>query len=74
MWQLPYDNIPDTIKSSYNIINRYYGENNLKHHIANVNKKLLKRNIVFQRPRIWKISKNDIKIKKSIFSALEKDS
>ena len=82
MWQLTYDNIPDTIKSSFNIRNREYGENNLKNHIPKINLKLLKRNIVYPGPRIWSSLKNDIKIKKSIFSfkkalkneLLEKDS
>ena len=82
MWQLTYDNIPDTIKSSFNIRNRDYGEHNLKYHIPNINLELLKRNIVYQGPRIWNSLKNDIKIKMSIFSfkkalknkLLEKDS
>ena len=82
MWQLTYDNIPDTIKSSFNIRNREYGENNLKYHVPNINLELLKRNIVYQGPRIWNSLKNDIKIKMSIFSfkkalknkLLEKDS
>ena len=82
MWQLTYDNIPDTIKSSFSIRNRDYGEHNLKYHIPNINLELLKRNIVYQGPRIWNSLKNDIKIKMSIFSfkkalknkLLEKDS
>ena len=31
MWQLTYDNIPDTIKSSFDIRNTEYGESNLKY-------------------------------------------
>ena len=46
MWQLTYDNILDTIKSSFNIRNRDYRENNLIYHITNINLDLLKRNIV----------------------------
>ena len=53
MWQLTYENIPDTIKSSFNIRNREYRENNLKYHVPNINLELLKRNIVHQGPRIW---------------------
>ena len=68
MWQLTYDNIADKIKSSFNIRNREYEENNLKYHIHNINLELLKRNIVYQGPRIWNSLKSDIKIKKSIFS------
>ena len=68
MWQLTYDNIPHTMKSSFNIRSREYGENNLKNHIPKINLKLLKRNIVYPGPRIWSSLKNDIKIKKSIFS------
>ena len=68
MWQLTYDNITDTIKSSFNIRNREYEENNLKYHIPNINLKLLKRNIVYQGPRTWNRLKSDIKIKRSIFS------
>ena len=68
MWQLTYDNIPDTIKSSFSIRNRDYGAHNLKYHIPNINLELLKRNIVYQGPRIWNSLKNDIKIKESIFS------
>ena len=68
MWQLTYDNITDTIKSSFNIRNREYEENNLKHHIPNISLKLLKRNIVYQGPRTWNSLKSDIKIKSSIFS------
>ena len=45
-----------------------YRENNLKYHIPNINLALLKRNIVYQGPRIWNSLKNDIKIKESIFS------
>ena len=82
MWQLTYKNIPDTIKSSFNFRNREYGGNNLKYHVPNINLELLKRNIVYQGPRIWNRLKNDIKNKKSIFSfkkalkneLLEKDS
>ena len=82
MQQLTYDNIPDTIRSSFNIRNREYGENNLKYHISNINLELLKRNIVYQGPKIWNSLKNDIKIEKTIFSfkkplkneLLEKDS
>ena len=68
MWQLTYDNITDTIKSSFNIRNRECEENNLKHHIPNISLKLLKRNIVYQGPRTWNSLKSDIKIKSSIFS------
>ena len=68
MWQLTYDNITDTIKSSFNIRNREYEENNLKHHIPNISLSLLKRNIVYQGPRTWNSLKSDIKIKSSIFS------
>ena len=50
MWQLTYGNIPDTIKSCFNIRNREYGGNNLKYHIPNINLELLKRNIVYQGP------------------------
>ena len=82
MWQLTYDNIPDTIKSSFSIRNREYGERDLKYHIPNINLELLKRKIVYQGPRIWNSLKNDIKIKNSIFNfktalrneLLEKDS
>ena len=82
MWQLTYDNIPDTIKSSFNIRNRDYGVNNRKYHIPNISSEILKRNIVYQGPKIWNNLKNDIKIKKSTFSfkktlkkkLLEKDS
>ena len=65
------DNIPDTIKSSFNIRNREYGENNLKYHICNINLELFKRNVKYQGPlytKIWNSLKNDIKIKKTIFS------
>ena len=68
MWQLTYDNIPDTIKSSFNIRNRDCGENNCKYHIPNISSELLKRNIVYQGPKIWNNLKNDIKTKKSILS------
>ena len=82
MWQLIYDSISDTIKSSLNIRNRDYGENNPKYHIPNISSELLKRNIVYQGPKIWNSLKNDIKFQKSIFSfkktfkkqLLEKDS
>ena len=68
MWQLTYENIPHTIKSSFNIRNRERGENNLKYHVPNINLEFLKRNIVYQGPRICNSLKNDIKIKTSIFS------
>ena len=68
MWQLTYDNIPDTIKSSFNIRNRDYGVNNRKYHIPNISSEILKRNIVYQGPKIWNNLKNDIKTKKSILS------
>ena len=82
MWQLTYDNIPDTIKSSLNIRNRDYGVNNRKYHIPNISSEILKRNIVYQGPKIWNNLKNDIKTKNSILSfkntlkkkLLEKDS
>ena len=50
MWQLTYDNIPDTSKCSLSIRNRDYGENNLKYHIPNINLELIKRNILYQGP------------------------
>ena len=67
--------LPSTLETEY-------GENNLKYHISNINLELLKRNIVYQGPKIWNSLKNDIKIKKTIFSfkkplkneLLEKDS
>ena len=72
MWQLTYYNIPDTIKSSFNIRNRAYEESNLKHHIPNINLELRKkhgeRSIAYQGPRMRNSLKNDIKITKSIFS------
>ena len=79
---ITYDNIPDTIKSAFNIRKRDYKENNLKDHIPNINLELLKRNIEYQGPKIWNSLKNDIKIQITIFSfkktlkneLLEKDS
>ena len=68
MWQLLYDNTPDTIKSSFNIRHRYYEENNPKYHIPNISSELLKKNTVYQGSKIWNSLKYDIKIKKSIFS------
>ena len=46
MWQLTYDNIPDTIKSSFNIRNRDYGVNNRKYHIPNISSEILKRHCI----------------------------
>ena len=36
--------------------------------IPNISSELLKRKIVYQGPKIWNSLKNDIKIKKTIFS------
>ena len=68
MWQLTYNNIPDTIKTAFKTRNRDYGENNLKYHLPNINSELLKRNIIYQGPKIWNSLKNNIKNKKSIYS------
>ena len=38
---MTYDNIPDTIESSFNIRNRDYREYNPKYHIPNVSSELL---------------------------------
>ena len=51
-----------------NIRKKDYREKNLKYHIPNINLELLKRNIVYQVPKIWNSLKNNIKIKKIIFS------
>ena len=63
LWEItiPKLNLPSTLETEYR-------ENNLKYHIPNINFALLKRNIVYQGPRIWNNLKNDIKIKKNIFS------
>ena len=63
MWQLTYDNIPDIIKSSLNITNRDYGVNNCKYHIPNIISEILKRNIVYQGPKIWNNLKMTSKLK-----------
>ena len=68
MWQLTYNNIPDTIKTAFKTRNRDYGENNLKYHLPNINSELLKRNVIYQGPKIWNSLKNNIKNKKSIYS------
>ena len=46
MWQLTYNNMPDTIKTAFKTRNRDYGENNLKYHLPNINSEPLKRNII----------------------------
>ena len=68
MWQLTYNNIPDTIKTAFKTRNRDYGENNLKYHLPNINSELLKRNIIYQGPKIRNSLKSNIKNKKSIYS------
>lgn len=68
MWQLTHDNIPNTIKSAFKTRNRNYGENNLKYHLPNINSELLKRNIIYQGPKIWNSLESNIKNKKSIYS------
>ena len=68
MWQLTYDNIPATIKSSFNARKRGYGESNHKYHVPNVNSELSKRTIIYQGPKIWKKLKTDVKNKTNIFS------
>ena len=40
MWQLTYDNIPATIKSSFNARKRGYGESNHIYHVPNVSSEL----------------------------------
>ena len=48
LWEItiPKLNLPSTLETEYR-------ENNLKYHIPNINLALLKRNIVYQGPRIW---------------------
>ena len=68
MWQLTYDNIPATIKSSFNARKRGYGESNYKYHVPNVSSELSKRTIIYQGPKIWNKLKTDVKNKTNIFS------
>ena len=42
MWQLTYDNIPATIKSSFKARKRSHGESNHKYHVPNVSSELSK--------------------------------
>ena len=70
MWQLTYDNIPATIKSSFNARKRSHGESNHKYHVPNVSSELSIKEltIIYQGPKIWNKLKNDVKNKTNIFS------
>ena len=68
MWQSTYDNIPATIKYSFNARKRGYGESNHKYHVPNVSSELSKRTIIYQGPKIWNKLKTDVKNKTNIFS------
>ena len=69
MWNVLHDEVPETSKSYISIRERSYGNQNLKFYLPIANTNLLKRDIVYQGPKLWTIYLL-IKEAKKLFSHL----
>ena len=54
MWKVLNNKVPQTLKDNFSIRKRNYGHENTKFHLPLANTNLFKRDIVYQRPELWK--------------------
>ena len=66
MWRVANKEASSTVTGQFSLKERVYGNKNVKFHIPSVRSNLLKRNIIYQGPKLWNSITVETCSKKSI--------
>ena len=62
MWRVANKEAPNTITGQFSLKGRVYGNKNVKFHISSARSNLVKRNIIYQGPKLWNSIEGGYKI------------